>query len=376
MRDQQRIVFLDWLRVIACLMVMGVHSVEPFYLGDGGTLITCEANGFWSTIIDSALRASVPLFIMTSSYLLFPVAQPTSTFLRHRLTRVGWPLVVWVLLYAIIPLWGSDMSQHDIAGNLKHSALNFPDPAGHLWFMYMLIGVYIAMPIFSPWVDKLSKKGEQTFLALWLFTTTVPFWRELAMQVFDQSRVWGEAFWNEFGLLYYVSGFIGYVVLGHYFKKYVPAMSWRRTLSLALPLWLVGYAITAGWFWAVMPKSFPIHEPIELAVYMETSWDFCTLGVALTTMAYFLIARKMTADGWVYRHLIAPLSRLSFGMYLMHIFVLCFMFDVVSQWFAGVDAWTATPLVILLTALFTFGLSAILTKILSLIPGSRYFVGV
>lgn len=267
MRDQQRIVFLDWLRVIACLMVMGVHSVEPFYLGDGGTLITCEANGFWSTIIDSALRASVPLFIMTSSYLLFPVAQPTSTFLRHRLTRVGWPLVVWVLLYAIIPLWGSDMSQHDIAGNLKHSALNFPDPAGHLWFMYMLIGVYIAMPIFSPWVDKLSKKGEQTFLALWLFTTTVPFWRELAMQVFDQSRVWGEAFWNEFGLLYYVSGFIGYVVLGHYFKKYVPAMSWRRTLSVALPLWLVGYAITAGWFWAVMPKSFPIHEPIELAVY-------------------------------------------------------------------------------------------------------------
>ena len=63
-------------------------------------------------------------------------------------------------------------------------------------------------------------------------------------------------------------------------------------------------------------------------------------------------------------------------MYLMHIFVLCFMFDVVSQWFAGVDAWTATPLVILLTALFTFGLSAILTKILSLIPGSKYFVGV
>ena len=65
--DKERIVFLDWLRVVACLMVMGVHSIEPFYLGDGGTLITCEAKGFWSTVLDSALRAAVPLFIMTSS---------------------------------------------------------------------------------------------------------------------------------------------------------------------------------------------------------------------------------------------------------------------------------------------------------------------
>ena len=115
MKDSNRIVFLDWLRVAACLMVMGVHSIEPFYLGDGGTLITCEANGFWSTILDSALRAAVPLFIMTSSYLLFPVEQATSTFLRKRLTRVGWPLLVWVVLYALFPLWGTDVSQHDIA---------------------------------------------------------------------------------------------------------------------------------------------------------------------------------------------------------------------------------------------------------------------
>ncbi len=375
MKDSNRIVFLDWLRVAACLMVMGVHSIEPFYLGNGGTLITCEANGFWSTILDSALRAAVPLFIMTSSYLLFPVQQATSAFLRKRLTRVGWPLLVWGVLYALIPLWGSDPSQHDIVGNLKHTLLNFPDAAGHLWFMYMLIGVYLAMPIFSPWVEKLSKKGEQTFLWLWFFTTSVPFWRQLAMVVFGQPRVWGEAFWNEFGLLYYVSGFMGYVILGHYIKKYVPEMSWRRTLSIALPLWLVGYAVTAGWFWAVMPKSFPVSEPIELAVYMETSWDFCTLGVALTTIAYFLVARKLTADGGFYRHIIVQLSKLSFGMYLMHIFVLCFVFDVVSQWFTGVNPWTGTPVIIVLTALLTFCLTAILTKVLSLIPGSRYFMG-
>ena len=30
---QNRIVFLDYLRVVACFMVMAIHSAEPFYLG-------------------------------------------------------------------------------------------------------------------------------------------------------------------------------------------------------------------------------------------------------------------------------------------------------------------------------------------------------
>lgn len=373
--DKERIVFLDWLRVVACLMVMGVHSIEPFYLGDGGTLITCEANGFWSTVLDSALRAAVPLFIMTSSYLLFPVKQSTEAFFRRRLSRVGWPLLSWVVLYALIPQYGTDWSTYDFWGNIKHAVLNFPDAAGHLWFMYMLIGVYLAMPLLSPWAEKVSRRGERAFLLVWLFSTTIPFWRELAMLVFGQRMVWGEAFWNEFGTFYYVSGLMGYVVLGHYFKKHVPTMSWRRTLSVAIPLWLVGYAITAGWFWATMPKLFPVRDDIMLAVFMETSWCFSTFGVALTTIACFLVARKLTANGTVYRRLIVPLSRLSFGMYLLHIFVLTIVFSFMTEWFGHINPWAGTPLIIVLTATCTFVLSALATKLLSLLPGSRYIVG-
>ena len=28
-----RVVFLDWLRIIACFMVMAIHAAEPFYRG-------------------------------------------------------------------------------------------------------------------------------------------------------------------------------------------------------------------------------------------------------------------------------------------------------------------------------------------------------
>ena len=47
--EKQREIWVDWLRVIACFMVMTVHSTEPFYIGDGGAL--------WVTPVEILLTA-------------------------------------------------------------------------------------------------------------------------------------------------------------------------------------------------------------------------------------------------------------------------------------------------------------------------------
>ncbi len=362
-----RIVFLDYLRVIACLMVIIVHCVEPFYLGGDGTLIKNWSDACWVTIIDSPLRAAVPLFVMASSYLQFPIKYDTRTFFKKRILRVGIPFLVFSLLYAIIPLWGSNGGS--LWDNLQRLPFNFVNTAGHLWFVYMLLGVYLIMPLLSPWIQSISKREEQIFLLVWAFTTTLPFIRTAAQATFGLPEVWGEANWNEFGTFYYISGFIGYVVLGHYFRTYVPAFSWRKTLSLAAPLWAVGYLITAGGFWSVMPKEFPVSDSIELAVQMETSWRFCTTGVMLTTLAYFLLFRKLTYEGWAYQKWILPISKFSYGIYLMHIFILVPTLSLVQTWNLG------TPVTILMAALLTFLLCAFLCKLLSFIPGSRWVIG-
>lgn len=372
---KNRIVFLDWLRVLACLMVILVHCTEPFYLGDGGTLITSRVNGIWATIIDSPFRSAVPLFVLTSSYLLFPVEGSTLHFLKRRFTRVGIPFLFWLLFYAFVPAIGSSLSDYNFMENLKHMVLNFPYAGGHLWFLYMLLGVYLIMPVLSPWVEKISKRGEEWFLTLWLITTLLPYLRRIAFGVYGLPEVWGEACWNEFGILYYFNGFIGYVVMGHYFKKYLPVFSWKTTLTLALPLWIVGYAIVAGGFWYQMPKVFPVQESINLAVDMETTWTYCSLGVVFTTIAYFLIARKFTADGVIYQHLIVPLSKLSYGIYLVHIFLLGWVFGIVSGWFSFLNEWVSTPIIIFVSALLTFTLSALIIKALSYLPGHKYITG-
>ena len=42
----EREIWLDWMRVAACLMGMVVHATEPFYLGGDGSLILTRTDAF------------------------------------------------------------------------------------------------------------------------------------------------------------------------------------------------------------------------------------------------------------------------------------------------------------------------------------------
>ncbi len=371
MDKTDRIVFLDWLRVIACFMVILVHSIEPFYLGGPeGTYIASKANALWTTLVNSALRPAVPLFVLASSYLLFPLKTDTAAFFRKRFVRVLIPFIIWTLLYALVPMIGSG-GRIDIAGNLKSLTFNFLMASGHLWFVYMLLGVYLLMPLLSPWIEKVSRREERAFLILWGFTTALPLFRPVAEAVTGSTNLWGECPWNEFGTFYYVSGFIGFLVLGHYFRKYAGEISWKKTLMIAVPFWLVGYAVTAGGFWHFMPRElgFPLSAPYETAVEMETTWNFTTFGVMMQTVGYFLVIRKITASGWFYNHIVLPVSKLSYGIYLMHMFVLTPVFGFMNS--TGL----AMPYVIFSSAIITYLICMVLARLLAFLPKGKYLVG-
>lgn len=361
-----RIYFLDYLRVVACFMVILVHCIEPFYLGGKGTYIASHGDALWVTTINSLLRVCVPLFVMISSYLLMPIEGSTEEFYRRRAKRVALPFIIFSLLYAIIPAWGS-YGEVDIVANLKVLSLNFLPLSGHLWFVYMMLGVYLIMPIISPWLERVSARGERIFIALWLFATAVPFIRELALSVRGSEGIWGEASWNEFGTLYYVSGFIGYVVAAHYIRKYV---DWgvAKTLAVALPMLIVGYLITALPFYAQIPDTFPVNEGIDLAIEMELSWSFASLGAALQTLAIFLLFRLIRKPCRVYP-LFEHIAKLSYGIYLAHMFVLVPVFCWVESWCGS------TPLVMFISATLTMAITAAIIDMASKLPKSKYIIG-
>ena len=59
---QSHIVWLDVIRTVAMLMVIGVHCIDPFYISP--TLGSLPEYKHWAAVYGSLLRPSVPLFVM------------------------------------------------------------------------------------------------------------------------------------------------------------------------------------------------------------------------------------------------------------------------------------------------------------------------
>ena len=386
MNTTQREVWIDWMRVAACFMVMVVHATEPFYLGGEGTLILTKSDAIWASFFDSFVRACVPLFVIASSYLQLPLHYSAGEFLRRRAGRILIPFAVWTLVYAF--LWGEPVT------NLKSLLLNFNYAAGHLWFVYMLIGIYLIMPLLSPWAEKVSKKELLVYLGICFATYLIPFIREAVSTetpiIYGPTGIpnpakyplWGEASWNSYGMFYYVSGFIGYLLLGLYFRRFVGQLSWKKTLAVALPAWGLGFFIAFGDFlrraFEYCGGVFPLEGKTGVAAILETSWVNDSIGVALMAIGWVLIFRKITATGCFYDKILLPVSRASYGMYLSHMIVLA----AVSGWLRSslgsgsegvLGIWT-TPVQIIGTATISFVTVAVANVLIQRIPKVGKFI--
>jgi surface polysaccharide O-acyltransferase-like enzyme len=336
-----------------------VPAVEPFYFdGNMNLHIATKSDALWVAIIDSAARACVPLFVMASCYLLFPLKVPSGVFFRRRIMRILVPFFIWSCVY----LWR-------FGGSFKELLFNFPGAAGHLWFIPMLFGLYLAMPLFSPWAEKVSKRELCLWIALWLFTAAFPYLRRLAFAIGVEpsfgsvAYLWGECQWNEFGAFQYVGGFFGYMLISLYIRKFVPVFSWKKTIAIADLLFSVGLAVMASGFYLRIPGGgiYPVQAPYAAAVDLEMSIEYCSLGVAAAAVAFFILVRNFTSSGVFYRRIVLPVSEASFGTYLVHMLILV----PVSSAFKGM---MPMPLCVLAVALVTFIASTVASCVVRRIP--------
>lgn len=385
----KREIWLDFLRVTACFMVMIIHSTEPFYLGGDGGLILSATDAFWVALFEGLCRCCVPVFLMASAYLQFPLHYSTGEFFRRRAVRILIPMLVWTLVYALV--WGEPVQ------NLKGLLFNFNYAAGHLWFVYMLLGIYLIMPMLSPWAEKVSQKELSIYLGIWLFTLLIPFVREWRggvpplIQAADGLPaqalfpLWGEASWNPFGTFYYMSGFVGYMLFGLYIRRFIP--NTRQKATQGLILFLLGFTmIVFGLLrrFSETGESFPLAGDLAVAVAWEVPIAFCSLFVLCTALGLILMFRwmfysKRSEESLFYR-LILPLSKAGYGMYLVHMLVLAY----VSGWFRSwlglgsdgvLGVWT-TPVQILGTALCSFVVVGLVAVLVQRIPRvGKYLMG-
>ena len=353
--DKKRNNGLDLLRVLACYLVIQVHTGEFYYIGTGGTVLTGDSP-FWVGILNSICRISVPLFVMISGYLLLPVKEDMSTFFKKRFTRVAIPFIVWCVLYAIYWALKGQTGWSQAGINILHIPVNFGVEVGHLWYIYMLIGLYLFAPIISPWIAVATRNNMKFYLAIWAITLCVPY----IHLVFPQ--ILGECYWNQTPLLYYFSGFLGYLILGAYIKKFMSEKkSWYFPVG-----WLMilsGYAVTAGGFISLLD--------LTDVSKLELTWGFETLNVALMSLGVFLLLKdiRFTNQTSVFVTGITDISKISYGIYLAHIMVLNFFYSFLNVLIIPIQV--KIPLI----AICTFIVTYLIVKLLSFIPKSKYIIG-
>ena len=333
--SDNRIVWLDVIRCVAMIMVIGVHCIDPFYISP--TMRAIPEYTHWAAIYGSLLRPSVPLFVMMTGLLLLPVKkQPLGKFYKKRIYRVLFPFLIWSVLYSMFPwvtgvlglpkeiigdffCYTQGQESQSLIDSLKDVAMipfNFSHKENHMWYIYLLIGLYLYMPFFSAWIENADRKTKRAFLLIWIISLFIPYLKEyVANCLFERSGyVFGTDTWNEFGLFYYFAGFNGYLLLGHYVKK---GNDWSlmKTFILCILMFAVGYYITYTGF------STTASNPNATESEMELFFTFCSPNVLLMTLATFLLLQKVVITNSTVIKVLANMTQCGFGIYMVHYFV-------------------------------------------------------
>lgn len=379
---QGRLVWCDVMRLLAFFFLLCCHAADPFYAAaayaSGGEAVDPELVE-WGTRWGSLVRPCVPLFVMLTGVLTLPVKTGMTQFYGRRIPRVLFPFLIWSVAYYMTPWltgmlgldssivrnifpWAESDSQalSDGLALVVRIPYAFSFIACHMWYIYMLIGLYLYLPVFSAWVERATKKEKEIFLLLWLLSTMLPYFT-----TYVSHYCFGTCEWNAFGLFHYFAGFSGYMLLGHYIREYV---HWGliRTLAVSLPLLLAGMTVTYMGYSHIMALPNRTPEMVELF------WTYNTPNVVMMTVAWFLPVCRMRIDahGRAAR-MLANLTSCGFGIYMIHYYFVYLGFRT-GEWL-GIP----TPLRIPFSAVVILACSWTIVAVARRVMGksSRYLLG-
>src|SRR5471030_1264351 len=195
---------IDWinnLRVIALFAVIVLHT-SAVLLAQYGKVPLND----WLTadIYNAIVRFAVPVFVMITGALLLHREYELGDFFKKRLSRVVTPFLFWSLVYIGYSWYNDEISfGADVWVNTKQvlHLLKYGS-SYHLWYVYMLIGLYFVIPVIGKFVRNATENEILYFLVIWF-----------GVMMLSQSYL---ARFNPQVYLHYFAGYIGYLVLGHY----------------------------------------------------------------------------------------------------------------------------------------------------------------
>ena len=344
-----RIVYLDVLRIVAGAVMVFGHARMLYYGVDHRSTL----HAVHTTLLDGP-----NIFLMITGALLLPVTRSWCEFMARRLPRVAWPLLVWTVVYLVIGFARGTRTWCDVL------MLPIMPANGILWYLYMLIVIYITLPVASVAIEAMGKRGVQVYLVLWVLSSLIPFEHGVITSLTPPQHP-----------LAMFHNCYGYVVLGYYMRRWpLPLFTWRHGWWIALVMVLGMVAVP--WFeFTCQPDLswhdhyLAIHNKVSIIAVMETALLF--------TVVQRLVPEHYSSQGRL-ASAVAMVSNCTFGIYLMHMVLMEHVTTIPTNALLLNYASSQAGQILIICVVYpiiSFMLCLLLTWLLMKLPCSRYIVG-
>lgn len=301
MVERGKVWSFSYLRSIACIAIIALHTVYCALLMYGNSLTQTQYIATWA--VNNCLMWAVPVFIMVTGALLLDAGKKLtySKLFKKYIARVLGALIVFGVLFAVIDMF---------TGGAECSAMGFFSGCcevfagtswSHLWYLYLLIGLYLLMPFYKKAVE-LSSDFDMKYLLMvsLIFLSLKPI-----LGVFGISC----GFYIHVSTIYPFFLFCGYAVHKRILKISPIAAGLLAVVGTAAIVTLT----VLRWSRKVEALD-PFFEYSSIFVVMQATGIFALADAAVTG--------KMK---WV-RFLMEKLDGCSFGVYLIHMIFVRLLF--------------------------------------------------
>ena len=279
--------YLDMLRVAAIAAVILLHVVSGTLSVRAGDMPQVLVTVY--TIIVRICAIGVPLFLMISGALFLDIKKETTLkeLYGKYILRMVLALILFGTVFNLMELVydTNSLSPDNFVTAVKYVITG--ETWGHLWYIYMVIGIYLFMPMWQGIAKALSQKLYLYLLILlFVIACILP---QLQMHGF---RLGIRFPMNSIYVLYFLAGFY----LHHYL---------RQNSHLVRPAWAIAAA-------------FPVIVAIDTVFGWNLTIGYHGVPLALAAASLFYLAsRAAHTPAWC-----RSFRSLTFGIYLIHPFFL------------------------------------------------------
>lgn len=341
--SKDRQICFDVLKIIAAFAVVMLHvsAQHWFYV----KLKTPEWRAF--NLYDGSVRFAVSLFAMISGALFLSKDRPIRSIYGKYVLRIVTAFLFWSALYAAISLYRgtplSDAVKEAIKGHY------------HLWYLYMIVGLYMIVPFLRPVVR--NRTLLRYFLILsFLVGIVVPQTVAILAVFRPNSAAFVQSVWDQ-AYLYLPFGYSFYFVLGYWLDRI--ELTKRRT-ALAAALVIAGTAATVLLTKRINYYMLDFRLQHKIVLFYQDE----TVNVAMTSCGVFLLGKGLFQRPYSARaqKAITVLSKATFGVYLVHP-ILIDAFKALGLDTITFNPYLSVPVITILVFLASFVVSLILNQI-------------